>query len=33
MVHNQEFLKKAYRGFVLDNWKGEDLQYYLQITD
>ena len=33
MVHNQEFLKKTYHDFIFDNWKGEDLQYYLQITD
>lgn len=22
-----------YHDYVLDNWKGEDLRYYLQITD
>ena len=26
-------LWEEYHGFVLDNWKGEDLQYYLRITD
>ena len=26
-------LWEEYHGFVLDKWKGEDLQYYLQITD
>ncbi len=22
-----------YHDYVLDNWKGEDLQYYLRVTD
>lgn len=26
-------LWEEYHSFVLDNWKGEDLQYYLRITD
>lgn len=26
-------LWEEYHGFVLDNWKGKDLQYYLRITD
>ncbi len=26
-------LWSEFHDFVLDNWKGDDLQYYLQITD
>ena len=26
-------LWEEYHGFVLDNWKGEDIKYYLRITD
>jgi len=26
-------LWEEYHGWVLDNWKGEDLGYYLRITD
>ncbi len=38
-VQNMEFsqlyseLWTEYHDFVLDNWKGEDLAYYLRVTD
>lgn len=24
---------EEYHGWVLDNWEGEDLRYYLRVTD
>ncbi len=26
-------LREEYRNWVLENWKGEDLTYYLRVTD